>query len=92
MEDIKLCERCCKPISNVYKDDWYSHIRIKYCPECKAIVTKEQAAERFRRYKHRKKDAAKIRNERLRELELENQILRDKLKAIWEDGSKEGEF
>ena len=85
MEDFKVCERCHKLISDINTADWYSHIRIKYCPECRAIVTKEQAAERFRQYKQRKKDADKIRKERIRELELENQILRNRLKAIWEE-------
>lgn len=86
---IKRCERCYTPISYEDTADWYSHIRIQYCDECKKIVEKEKAAERFRRYKQRQKEAAEQRDLRIKELELENSILRDKLKALW--GDKKGE-
>lgn len=89
---IKRCERCYTPISYEDSSDWYSHIRIKYCDECRKIVEREQAAERLKRYKQRKKEADRIRDTRLKELELENRILRDKLKAIWEDEHKEGDL
>ena len=89
---IKRCERCYTPISYEDSSDWYSHIRIKYCDECRKIVEREQAAERLKRYKQRKKEADRIRDARLKELELENRILRDKLKAIWEDEHKEGDL
>lgn len=86
---IKRCERCFTPISYEETADWYSHVRIQYCDTCKKIVEKEKAAERFRRYKQRQKDAAEQRDLRIKELELENSILRDKLKALW--GDKKGE-
>ena len=79
---IKRCARCYTPISWEDSSDWYSHIRIKYCDECRAIINREQAAERLKRYKQRKKEADRIRDARLKELELENRILRDQLKAI----------
>lgn len=88
---IKRCERCYKPISYEDTADWYSHIRIQYCDECKEIVKKEKAAERFRRFKAKEKEAAKLRDQRIRELELENSILRAKLKALWGDNNHEGE-
>ena len=86
---IKRCERCYAPISYEETADWYSHVRIQYCDTCKKIVEKEKAAERFRRYKQRQKEAAEQRDLRIKELELENSILRDKLKALW--GDKKGE-
>lgn len=86
---IKRCERCYTPISYEETADWYSHVRIQYCDACKKIVEKEKAAERFRRYKQRQKEAAEQRDLRIKELELENSILRDKLKALW--GDKKGE-
>lgn len=86
---IKRCERCFTPISYEETADWYSHVRIQYCDTCKKIVEKEKAAERFRRYKQRQKEAAEQRDLRIKELELENSILRDKLKALW--GDKKGE-
>ena len=82
---IKRCARCYTPISWEDSSDWYSHIRIKYCDECRAIINREQAAERLKRYKQRKKEADRVRDARLKELELENQILRDKLKLLWEE-------
>ena len=87
---IKRCARCYTPISYEDNSDWYSHIRIKYCDECRKIVEREQAAERLKRYKQRKKEADRIRDARLKELELENQILRDKLKFLWGEEKKEG--
>lgn len=86
---IKRCARCYTPISYEETADWYSHVRIQYCDTCKKIVEKEKAAERFRRYKQRQKEAAEQRDLRIKELELENSILRDKLKALW--GDKKGE-
>lgn len=87
---IKRCARCYTPISYEDNSDWYSHIRIKYCDECRKVVEREQAAERLKRYKQRKKEADRIRDARLKELELENQILRDKLKVLWGEEKKEG--
>lgn len=87
---IKRCARCYTPISYEDNSDWYSHIRIKYCDECRKVVEREQAAERLKRYKQRKKEADRIRDARLKELELENQILRDKLKFLWDEEKKEG--
>lgn len=86
---IKRCARCYTPISYEDNSDWYSHIRIKYCDECRKVVEREQAAERLKRYKQRKKEADRIRDARLKELELENQILRDKLKVLWGEEKKE---
>ena len=82
---IKRCARCYTSISFEDSADWYSHIRIKYCDDCAKIVEKEKAAERFQRYKERQREAAKLRDQRLKELEIENSILREKLKAIWGD-------
>ena len=72
MPDIKRCERCYRPISWVDRADWYSHIRIKYCDECRPIVEREKTAARLKRFRERQKEAAKIRDQRLKELELEN--------------------
>ena len=88
---INRCARCFTPISYEDSADWYSHIRIKYCDECAKIVEKEKAAERFQRYKERHREAAKLRDQRLKELEIENSILREKLKAIWDEESRKKE-
>lgn len=84
----KFCENCGVLISDIYRDDWYSHISIKYCDECREVVKKQQNAARLIKFRERKKQAEKLKNERLKSLELENEILRSKITALWE--SKNG--
>ena len=50
-----------------------------------SIVEKEKAAARLKRFRERQKEAAKIRDQKLKDLELENLVLREKLKAMWGD-------
>lgn len=76
MSDIKFCERCCKKISDINTSDWYSHISIKYCEECRQIVKKEQTAARVQRLRQRKREKEKEQSEKLRLLEIENANLR----------------
>lgn len=81
---VKRCERCYKIISDSSYSDWYSHIRIKYCDTCREIVKKEKTAIRVVRCRERKKEADRKKDEQLRNLELENEILREKLVALWD--------
>ena len=81
---VKKCERCFKIISDANSSDWYSHIRIKYCDECREIVRKEKAAARVKRLRERKKENEKAMKDNLRKLELENEILRSKIELLWE--------
>ena len=91
MPDIKRCERCYRPISWVDRADWYSHIRVKYCDECRPIVEREKTAARLKRFRERQKEAARVRDQRLKDLELENLVLREKLKAVWDNESRKEE-
>ena len=84
MDPIKRCKRCFKTISNIYDADLYSHMSIKYCPECREIVRKEQARERINRLRARQREAAKLKDDRIRQLEMENEILRQKFEKMWE--------
>lgn len=79
MDKIKRCAKCYKIISLEDTSDYYSHIRIKYCGECKAIVEREQAAVRMDRMRKRKKAEVKELKEKVHMLELENENLRARL-------------
>ena len=46
---------------------------------------KEKTAARLKRFRERQKEAAKVRDQKLKDLELENLVLREKLKAMWGD-------
>lgn len=76
MQDIKYCDRCCKKISDLNTSDWYSHISIKYCEECAAIVKKEKTAARVKELRKRKKEKEKKQLEYIKLLEAENRNLR----------------
>lgn len=58
MKNIKICERChATAISdlNDAETDYFRHIAVKYCDECRKIVNREKTAERVKRYKERKR-------------------------------------
>lgn len=57
MDEIKTCQRCNVLISNLNSNtgNYYRHISVKYCDECRVIVNREKGAERVRRYKERQK-------------------------------------
>ena len=82
--DIKRCEKCYKIISDINTSDYYSHIRIKYCPDCKEIVLREKTKARMQRLRERKKLQEQERNMKIKQLEAENDILRKRLEAIWD--------
>lgn len=76
MRDIKYCYRCAVKISDANTSDWYSHISIKYCDECREIVKKEQTAARVKALRQRKKQKEKEQLEYIKLLETENANLR----------------
>lgn len=53
MQTTKYCQRCGMPISDIYHNDYYSHIALKYCPTCGKIVRDENV--RKAKEKHRKR-------------------------------------
>lgn len=85
MDQIVHCARCYKAISWEWCSDWYRHIHVKYCDDCKKIVEREQAVIRMRKYRERQREARKVKDARLAQLEMENQILREKFNKLWED-------
>lgn len=53
MQTTKYCQRCGMPISDIYHNDYYSHIALKYCQTCGKIVRDENV--RKSKEKHRKR-------------------------------------
>ena len=76
MQEVKRCERCYKIISRMESSDWYSHMRIKYCDECRPVVEKEQAAARTAAYRARKKAERAEQKETIINLQLEIEFLK----------------
>lgn len=82
---IKKCVMCGVPISNEYESSWYRHIRIMYCDECREQVQRIQNADRVRRYRAKKQKQAEFNEIKLKTLETENEILRQRLKGFLND-------
>ncbi len=89
MNNVKMCIRCnAAIISNLHSEnaDYYRHLRVKYCDQCREIVKREQTARRVKALRERKKEKdelTKTENELLRErlqiMERENEELRNGL-------------
>jgi hypothetical protein len=76
---------CGVPISNEYESSWYRHIRIMYCDECREQVQRIQNADRVRKYRAKKQRQAEFNEIKLKTLETENEILRQRLKGFLND-------
>lgn len=76
MTENKYCIRCNKLISNIYSADYYSFIRIKYCPSCKEEIRRQQTLERVHKLRQRKKQIDIEKNTQLDLLRQENELLR----------------
>lgn len=79
MNNVKVCIRCnLKLISNMNFDtcDYYRHLSVKYCDECREIVKREKNAEAVKRYRKRKKAERTAKQERADILKAENEMLR----------------
>ena len=86
MTDVKRCKRCGKIISDVSSADWYSHIRVQYCENCRKQSDREKTAIRVAKLRERKKQKDKFRDkelelmrERVAILEEENELIRQRL-------------
>ena len=82
---IKKCVMCGAPISNEYESSWYRHIRIMYCDECREQVQRIQNADRVRKYRAKKQRQTEFNEIKLKTLETENEILRQRLKGFLND-------
>lgn len=92
MTDIKRCKRCGKIISDINSSDWYSHIRIQYCDDCRKQSDREKTAIRVAKLRERKRQKDKFRDKELelmreksKMLEEENELLRQRLIKLREE-------
>lgn len=83
MVDMKYCEVCGILISTP-EDDYYKHIRIKYCTACAADVNREKDARRHREYRRRTKKTYKLTEEKNRLLSEEVELLKREVQRLRE--------
>lgn len=81
---LKHCEICGEYLGDYMTGDYYKLIRLKYCPECKVMIRRQQksAWERQKRKQERlKRQAEKTQLELLKE---ENELLRQRVQQLRE--------
>ena len=76
MQETKFCKGCGLIISRIDSSDWYSHMSIKYCPECRRKSDRQKSAERMKEFRKRQRAFHKAKDERLKLYEEENELLR----------------
>ncbi|MBR0485905.1 MAG: hypothetical protein IJJ69_14210 [Oscillospiraceae bacterium] len=76
-EEVKHCAVCGKVISTP-ENDYFSHIKIKYCDSCREVIRREQARNRVNELRKRKKEKDKFRD---KELEL----MKEKVRLLTEE-------
>lgn len=79
MTNVKACARCgVKVISNLNFDsgNYYRHLSVKYCDECRKIVRREQNSAAVKRYRKRKRAERTAKQDRAEILQQENEMLR----------------
>lgn len=81
MEPTKYCARCGAWIADEISSDWYSYIRIKYCPTCRKAVRQEDTRQRIRQLRKEARENRKRKDEMLERLKAENEALRERLQS-----------
>ena len=78
LDTVKRCTMCGAVISDLDNPttDYYSHIRLKYCPTCRETAERLHSLERVKRYRERKRQQDRETAEQLRLLKEENELLR----------------
>lgn len=86
MTDLKRCQRCGKIISDDRNGtaDYFRHISVKWCDECRPLIERAQAAERMKKLRTKRKLYNKKRDERIALLEEENELLRKNILKLRE--------
>lgn len=92
MKEVKNCVRCGTVISDINSADYYSHISIQYCKSCKAAVKKEKTLLRVQKLRTQKRAEKKELQDKIRQLETENQVLRRMLRRSPNTETKCSEF
>ena len=85
MIDVKYCKRCGVKISDINSADWYRHMSVKYCSECRKDSDRQKTAIRVANLRQRKKEKDKFRDEQLALLAEENKLLRERVIQLREE-------
>ena len=85
MKEIKYCQNCGLIISNIENSDYFSHISIRYCPDCAKKIEREKTAARVAALRKRKKIKDKFRDEQLVLLQQENELLQKRIIQLREE-------
>ena len=85
MKEIKYCQNCGLIISNIENSDYFSHISIKYCPDCSKKIEREKTAARVAALRKRKKIKDKFRDEQLILLQQQNELLEKRIIQLREE-------
>lgn len=85
MQDIKYCQRCGRKISDINTADYFSHIKIKYCTDCKADANREDCRERSKRIRRQVKENNRLARELNNRLLEENRLLKEQLERSREE-------
>jgi hypothetical protein len=88
LEEKKYCQMCGVLISDLSDDrtDYYSHLAKKYCPVCRETSDHLKVAARMQRYRQRKRQLNKERETQLELLRQENELLRQKIAVLRDNG------
>ena len=88
LETKKYCQVCGVLISDLDDPatDYYKHIGLKYCAYCRETSDRLKVAARMQRYRQRKKQRNKARDEQLELLKQENELLRQRVAQLRENG------
>lgn len=82
MTDKKYCVCCGAFISDINSADFYSHIRIKYCGDCRKTMSLFQGRNRVQEYRQRQRKIKKLTEDRLNLLQRENELLRQRITKL----------
>lgn len=88
MTPVKFCARCGCMIAKELDCDFYRYIRLRYCKQCAADVTRERKAAYMRRIRAQAKEAHKLTQEQNSLLKAENALLREAIRKLEADKRK----
>lgn len=80
------CNRCGITLGNYNVGDYFSLIRLKYCPACRAAATKEQRRVWAQNRRVHDRLVKKQEKDNLNLLREENELLRERIKELMYKG------
>lgn len=75
-----VCDVCGDPIGNINGNgNFFALIRTKYCDNCRTRARRDQVRQAVRDFRDRNQKERKLKDERLKLLEEENELLRERV-------------